>query len=64
MILFIEYFFISVFEFSTEKALIALECYNNVLRERRTAKTIIHNYRLIELFAMYKDKELPKIKPL
>lgn len=53
-----------MFKFLTEKALIAFECYNNVLRDRRTAKTIIHNYRLIELFETYKDKELPKIKPL
>lgn len=50
--------------FVVEQALIALEHYNNVLKDRRNAKKIIHNYRLFELFAMNKDKELPKIKPL
>lgn len=45
------------------KTLIALERYNDVLRDRRIAKKCVHNYRLIEHFAMYKNKELPKIKP-
>lgn len=57
-------FILSVIKFVTEKALIAFEHYNNVLKDRRTAKKIIHNYRLIEQFAMYKDNELFKIKPL
>ncbi|XP_060844215.1 uncharacterized protein LOC132924125 isoform X1 [Rhopalosiphum padi] len=45
------------------KALISLERYNDVLWDRRIAKKCVHNYRLIEHFAMYKNKELPKIKP-
>jgi hypothetical protein len=53
-----------LFKSVTVKALISLERYNDVLWDRRIAKKCVHNYRLIEHFAMYKNKELPKIKPL
>lgn len=53
-----------VVNFVTVKALIALERYNDILWDRRIAKKCVHNYRLIEHFAMYKNKELPKLKQL
>ncbi|KAL4136129.1 hypothetical protein QTP88_007694 [Uroleucon formosanum] len=52
----------TVFNIKKVKALIALEQYNDILWDRRIAKKCVHNYRLIEYFAMYKNKKLPKIK--
>jgi len=54
----------NVINYVTVKALIALERYNDILLDRRIAKKCVHNYRLIEYFAMYKNKDLPKIKQL
>jgi len=62
--LFINLLTMLLFKSVTVKALISLERYNDVLWDRRIAKKCVHNYRLIEHFAMYKNKELPKIKPL
>uniref|UniRef100_A0A2S2Q518 Transcriptional adapter 2B n=1 Tax=Sipha flava TaxID=143950 RepID=A0A2S2Q518_9HEMI len=46
-----------------EKTIISCKQYNEVLNQRRIAKACVHSYRLIEQFAIYKDKQLPKIKP-
>ncbi|XP_050438344.1 uncharacterized protein LOC126844297 [Adelges cooleyi] len=50
--------------FDEDIALICLQRYNDVLKMRNTAKGLVHDYRLIEQFLVYKDKPvMPKIKP-
>ncbi|XP_050528654.1 uncharacterized protein LOC126898540 [Daktulosphaira vitifoliae] len=50
--------------FDEDVALVCLQRYNDVLKTRQIAKGLVHSYRLMEQFLVYKDRPvMPKIKP-